>query len=76
MYRDKNTNIAYRQPSAFNDYFRLALAGLFFAGNISFWHWSIKLTSIANSTLLANFAPIFIILGGFCFLVRGLAELF
>jgi len=67
MYRDKNTNIVYRQPSAFNDYFRLALAGLFFAGNISFWHWSIKLTSIANSTLLANFAPIFIILGGFCF---------
>ncbi len=35
-------------------------AGLFFAGDLAVWHWSIVLTSVANSTLLANLAPIFV----------------
>jgi len=37
-------------------------AGVFFAGDLAFWHWSIVLTSIANATLLANLAPIFVAL--------------
>jgi drug/metabolite transporter (DMT)-like permease len=37
-------------------------AGLFFAGDLTVWHWSIVLTSVANSTLLANLAPIFVAL--------------
>lgn len=37
-------------------------AGLFFAGDLAVWHWSIVLTSVANSTLLANLAPIFVTL--------------
>ena len=41
----------------------LVLAGLFFAGDLAAWHWSIKLTSVANATLLANFAPIAVTLG-------------
>jgi drug/metabolite transporter (DMT)-like permease len=65
MSQDKKSDKVHRQPSSLSDFSRLALAGLFFAGDMSFWHWSIKLTSIANSTLLANFAPIFITLGGF-----------
>ncbi len=44
-------------------YRQLVLAGLFFAGDLSVWHWSIYFTSVANSTLLANFAPIFVALG-------------
>jgi len=44
-------------------YGRLAVAGLFFAGDLAVWHWSIHFTSVANSTLLANFAPIFVALG-------------
>jgi drug/metabolite transporter (DMT)-like permease len=40
----------------------LIAAGLFFAGDLAVWHWSIVLTSIANSTLLANLAPIFVAL--------------
>ena len=40
----------------------LALAGFFFAGDLAFWHWSIVLTSVANATLLANCAPIFVTL--------------
>jgi drug/metabolite transporter (DMT)-like permease len=53
-----------RSPSSFSDYFHLGLAGLFFAGDLSLWHWSIKLTSVANATLLVNFAPVFVTLGG------------
>jgi drug/metabolite transporter (DMT)-like permease len=40
----------------------LFLAGFFFAGDLAFWHWSIVLTSVANATLLANCAPIFVTL--------------
>jgi drug/metabolite transporter (DMT)-like permease len=36
--------------------------GFFFAGDLAVWHWSIVLTSVANATLLANLAPIFVTL--------------
>lgn len=38
----------------------LLLPGLLFAGDLAFWHWSIKLTSVANATLLTNCAPVFV----------------
>ena len=47
-----------RKPESLRDYARLSLAGLFFAGDLAFWHWAIQFTSVANATLLANFAPI------------------
>lgn len=37
-------------------------AGLAFAGDLAFWHTSIKLTTVANSTLLANLASLFVTL--------------
>jgi drug/metabolite transporter (DMT)-like permease len=40
-----------------------AAAGFFFAGDLAFWHWSLKLTSVANATLLTNFAPLFVVIG-------------
>ena len=42
----------------------MAWAGLFFAADLAVWHWSIRFTSVANSTLLANFAPVFVVLYG------------
>lgn len=39
------------------------LAGAMFALDMGFWHESIHMTSIANSTLIANAAPFFVILG-------------
>jgi drug/metabolite transporter (DMT)-like permease len=39
-------------------------AGIFFALDLGVWHWSIVWTSVANSTLLANLAPIFVTLAG------------
>jgi drug/metabolite transporter (DMT)-like permease len=41
----------------------LWLAGAFFAADLAVWHQSIRYTSVANSTLLANLAPIFVTAG-------------
>lgn len=40
----------------------LLLAGVYFAGDMAMWHLSLHYTTIANATLLSNFAPIFITL--------------
>ncbi len=56
-----------KRPSAPGDYLQLAIAGLFFAADLAIWHWSIQFTSVANATLLANFAPVFVALGGWLF---------
>ena len=44
------------------DWRMLVVAGVAFAGDLAFWHWSIQFTSVANSTLLANLASIFVTL--------------
>ena len=46
----------------------LLAAGFAFAGDLGFWHASVKLTSVANSTLLANLASIFVTLAAWIFL--------
>ncbi|HTQ76731.1 MAG TPA: DMT family transporter [Burkholderiales bacterium] len=60
------TLLALSSPGRFRpDARRIALllaAGAAFAGDLAFWHWSIKLTSVADSTLLANLASIFVTL--------------
>ena len=40
----------------------MLVAGFAFAGDLAFWHWSVTFTSVANSTLLANLASIFVTL--------------
>ena len=44
------------------------LAGLFFAGDLFFWHLSILGTTIANATFLATISPIWVALGAGLFL--------
>ena len=66
----------FRRPLSSADYGRLSVAGLFFAGDLAVWHWSIRLTSVANATLLANFAPIFVALGGWLFFRQGVGLTF
>ena len=39
------------------------VAGLFFAGDLTFWHLAIMNTSIANATFLATLAPVWVVLG-------------
>lgn len=54
----------------------LALAGLFFAGDLGVWHTSLKLTSVANSTLLVNMAPVFVALGAWLLLSERIGKRF
>jgi drug/metabolite transporter (DMT)-like permease len=54
----------------------LLAAGLFFAADLGVWHWSIIYTSVANSTLLANLAPIFVTLAGWLFWRQAVTRLF
>lgn len=56
---ESNTQV---RTTARGDLRLIALAGVFFAGDLAVWHWSIVLTSVANATLLANCAPIFVTL--------------
>ena len=53
-----------RPARAFTFPLAMILAGLFFAGDLAVWHWSIHFTSVTNSTLLANFAPVWVIVFG------------
>ena len=64
------------QPTSLSDYLGLAAAGLLFAGDLAFWHWSIRLTTVANATLLANFAPVFVTLGGWLFFRQRVSPAF
>jgi drug/metabolite transporter (DMT)-like permease len=54
----------------------LLAAGFAFAGDLAFWHASVTRTSVANSTLLANLATIFVTLGAWIFLRERPARLF
>lgn len=49
------------------DWKLLLAAGFAFAGDLGFWHWSIQFTSVANSTLLANLASLFVTLAAWIF---------
>lgn len=55
------------RPATRGDFGALALAGLFFAGDLAVWHWSLRLTSVADGTLLPNCAPVFVTIGAFFF---------
>lgn len=41
----------------------LLIPGLLFAGDLFFWHLAIQYTTVANATLLSNFAPVIVTLG-------------
>jgi drug/metabolite transporter (DMT)-like permease len=58
-YSEETSN---REPDP--SFWSLVIAGLFFAGDLGVWHFSILYTSVANSTVLANLAPIFVTLAG------------
>jgi len=55
------------EAAAAVDWKLLAAAGVAFAGDLAFWHWSIRFTSVANSTLLANLAAPFVTLAVWIF---------
>lgn len=60
---DRRNNPASRQPVRRKEFLMLGLAGLFFTADLSIWHWSLQFTTVTNSTLLTNVAPIFVTIG-------------
>lgn len=50
-------------PSGLRDHLLLLLPGAFLAIDLAAWHLSLHMTSVANATLLANLAPVFVTLG-------------
>lgn len=48
----------------------ILLAGLFFAGDLFFWHLAILATTVANATFLATTAPIWVALGAWLVLAE------
>ena len=38
----------------------VTVAGLAFAADLASWHWSLAYTTVANSTFIANLAPVFV----------------
>ncbi|MCP2669599.1 DMT family transporter [Maricaulaceae bacterium EIL42A08] len=55
--RRKDTDSLAPAPVAWKP---IILAGLFFAGDLAFWHTGIKLTTAANATFLSNLTPIIV----------------
>lgn len=51
------------RPENLSDYFWLSMPGVFLAADLAAWHLALHMTSVANATLLANLAPIFVTLG-------------
>ena len=46
-----------------NQWMLMIVAGVCFAADVVFFHAASRITTVANATLLLNFAPIFVILG-------------
>lgn len=50
-----------------SDYKWLILGGFLFALDLTFWHWSLQHTLVANATLLSNLTPIVVAIGSVYF---------
>lgn len=73
---EKGGPTAPRQPATWTDYRRLVIAGVCFTGDLAFWHWSINYTTVANATLLVNFAPVFVTLASWLLLRQRISFTF
>ncbi|WP_371742507.1 DMT family transporter [Ensifer sp. ENS09] len=51
-----------RRPEKLSEYALLILPGVFLAIDLGAWHYALTKTSVANATLLANLAPVFVTL--------------
>ncbi len=65
-----------REPAGRTFALPVVIAGLCFAGDLGVWHISILFTSVANATLLANLAPIFVAVGGYLLFRQRVTPLF
>ena len=64
------------RPSGLRDHVLLLLPGAFLAADLVAWHLSLHMTSVANATLFANFAPVFVTLGSWLFFRARITGIF
>lgn len=64
------------RPANAAEWLGVTLAGLFFAGDLAFWHWSISNTSVANASLFATSTPIFVTLAAWLWLGERISRRF
>ena len=55
-------------PVGWREWRDVGLTGLFFTGDLVFWHWPITETTVANATLFATSTPIFVTLADWLWL--------
>lgn len=63
-------------PATARQHLTAALPGIFLAGDLAAWHTSLHMTSVTNSTLLANMAPIFVTVASWLFLRQRISGSF
>lgn len=64
------------KPQSLSDYGMLVLPGVVLALDLAAWHLSITMTSVANATLLANLAPVFVTVIGVLFFKASISRVF
>ena len=64
------------RPSGLRDYLLLLLPGVFLTVDLLAWHLSLTMTSVANATLLANLAPVFVTLGAWALFGAKITRIF
>ncbi|MEW9613455.1 DMT family transporter [Shinella sp. S4-D37] len=64
------------RPAGLRDHLFLLLPGVFLAADLAAWHLSLHMTSVANATLLANLAPVFVTLGSWLFFRTRITPVF
>ena len=64
------------KPRGLRDMIALALPGVFLALDLIAWHASIHVTTVANATLLANLAPVFVTAIGWFFFGASISRTF
>jgi len=60
----RNLRVRPEKPHGSRVYLLMIMAGAFIAGDMSAWHYSIVMTTVANASLLLNVTPVFVVLGG------------
>jgi len=63
MLLERRAEPAHRRRPTKRDWFLLALAGLFFAGDLIAWHNAIRLSGVANATFLAHLSTPIVSIG-------------
>jgi drug/metabolite transporter (DMT)-like permease len=63
-------------PATPRDVWIIVLSGVFYAADLAAWHIAIGMTTVANATVLANTAPVFVALAAFVLFREHVTRLF